>query len=58
MGLFSFGKKPDKDTPILSAGEVRQRLLELNRETAPYHIIDGSVENVDLIAEWKIVDAT
>jgi hypothetical protein len=57
MGLFSFGKKPDKDTPVLSAEEVRQRLLALNRETAPYHIMDGASENVDLIAEWKIVDA-
>ena len=57
MGLFGFGKKPNKDTPVLSAGEVRQRLLELNRDTAPYQIIDGSAENVDLIAEWKIVDA-
>ena len=57
MGLFGFGKKPDQDTPVLSGNEVRQRLLELNRETAPYQIIDGSAENVDLIAEWKIVDA-
>jgi hypothetical protein len=57
MGLFGFGKKPAKDTPVLPASEVRQRLLALNRETAPYQIIDGSAENVDLIAEWKIVDA-
>jgi hypothetical protein len=57
MGLFGFGKKPDKDTPVLSAEEVRGRLLGLNRETAPYQIVDGSSENVDLIAEWKIVDA-
>ena len=57
MGLFGFGKKPDKNTPVLSAGEVRQRLLALNRETAPYQIIAGAAENVDLIAEWKIVDA-
>jgi hypothetical protein len=57
MGLFGFGKKPDKNTPILSADEVRSRLLALNRETAPYQIVDGSSENVDLIAEWKIVDA-
>jgi hypothetical protein len=56
MGLFGFGKKPAKDTPVLPASEVRQRLLALNRETAPYQIIDGSAENVDLIAEWKIVD--
>ncbi|HEX9333833.1 MAG TPA: hypothetical protein VF896_18215 [Anaerolineales bacterium] len=57
MGLFGFGKKPDKNTPVLSASEVRQRLLTLNRETAPYQIMDGASENADLIAEWKIVDA-
>lgn len=57
MGLFGFGKKPDKNIPVLSADEVRQRLLMLNRETAPYQIIDGAPQKVDLIAEWKIVDA-
>ena len=57
MGLFGFGKKPDKNTPVLSVEDVRQRLLGLNRETAPYQIQDGSAEGVDLIAEWKIVDA-
>ena len=57
MGLFGFGKKSNKDTPALSADRVRQRLLELNRDTAPYQIIDGTSQNVDLIAEWKIVDA-
>jgi hypothetical protein len=57
MGLFGFGKKPDKNAPLLSKEEVRQRLLSLNRETAPYRIMDSSLKNVDLIAEWKIVDA-
>lgn len=57
MGLFGFGKKADKNAPVLSADQIRARLLQLNRETAPYQIIDGSAENVDLIAEWKIVDA-
>ena len=57
MGLFGFGKKANKNTPVLSAEEVRQRLLALNRESAPYQIIDGSAEAVELIAEWKIVDA-
>lgn len=55
MGLF--GKKPDKNASVLSADEVKQRLLALNRETAPYQIVKGASENVDLIAEWKIVDA-
>jgi len=31
--------------------------MALNRPSAPYQIIDGKAENVDLIAEWKIVDA-
>jgi hypothetical protein len=57
MGLFGFGKKPDKNSIILSEEEVRQRLLALNRETAPYQIVESSSENVDLMAEWKIVDA-
>ena len=57
MGLFGFGKKPDKNVPVLSVDEVRQRLLALNRESAPYQIVDGTSENVDLIAEWRIVHA-
>ena len=57
MGLFGFGKKANKNAAVLSADEVRAKILELNRETAPYQIIDGKAENVDLIAEWKIVDA-
>jgi hypothetical protein len=31
--------------------------MNLNRPTAPYQIVDGKAEGVDLIAEWKIVDA-
>jgi len=55
MGLF--GKKPVSTTPALLTEELQTRLIALNRPTAPYHIIDGKSENVDLIAEWKIVDA-
>ena len=57
MGFFGFGKKADSSKPALTVEEVRQRLLSLNRDTAPYQIIDGASQNVDLIAEWKIVDA-
>jgi hypothetical protein len=57
MGLFGFGKKADKNAAVLSVEEVRQRIFALNRETAPYQIIDGAPQNVDLVAEWKIVDA-
>jgi hypothetical protein len=51
-----FGRKISQK-PTLSAGKVLEKLMALNRPTAPYQIIDGQAENVDLIAEWKIVDA-
>ena len=60
MGLLDFftsTKRPEPDTPVCSQDEVRTRILAVNRPTAPYQIIDGSSEGVDLIAEWKIVDA-
>jgi len=41
-----------------SAQSVYDRLMALNRPTSPYQIIDGKSQNVDLIAEWKIVDAS
>ncbi len=37
--------------------DLYARLMALNRPTAPYRIVDGRSENVNLIAEWKIVDA-
>ncbi len=40
-----------------AARVVYDRIMALNRPTAPYQILDGKAENVDLIAEWKIVDA-
>ena len=42
---------------MLQATEVIERLKTLNRPTAPWGVIDGRSEGVDLIAEWKIVDA-
>ncbi len=30
----------------------------VNRPTAPYHVIDGAPEGVDVTAEWKIVEAS
>ena len=40
-----------------SAQGIYDRIMALNRPTAPYQIIDGRAKGVDLIAEWKIVDA-
>ncbi|KAF0111373.1 MAG: hypothetical protein FD147_980 [Chloroflexi bacterium] len=50
-------KRPPAGTPALPALGVRERIFALNRLSAPYQIIDGAAEKVDLIAEWKIVDA-
>ena len=56
MGFFN--KKSTSKVAPLPPQEVITRLLALNRPTAPYRIVDGRAENVDLIAEWKIVEAT
>ena len=50
-------KRPASGTPVLPAPQVLERLRALNRPTAPWGIVDGKAEGVDLIAEWKIVDA-
>ena len=55
---FSSTKRPAAGTPVLSPQDLRDRLISLNRPTSPYQLIDGAAENVDLIAEWKIVDAS
>lgn len=60
MGLFDFlrgVKKPDSGVPVLSAKELKAKLNELNRPTAPFQVRSGKEEEVDLVAEWKIVDA-
>ncbi len=55
--LFTSTRRPKEGTPVVSPQQMLDRLLALNRPTAPYQILDGKTENVDLIAEWKIVDA-
>jgi hypothetical protein len=50
-------KRPVAGTPVLATGQVLDRLKALDRDTAPWRIVDGASEGVDLIAEWKIVDA-
>lgn len=47
---------PHEPGTIQSESILRDMLMALNRPTAPYRIIDGEADNVDLIAEWKIVD--
>jgi hypothetical protein len=60
MGLFDIftgSKSPAPGTAKAPAATLRSALLALNRDTAPWHVRDGAAESVDLIAEWKIVDA-
>ena len=57
LDLVTGTKRPAAGTPVCSAEELRNRLLGLNRETAPWQVVDGTAAGVDLIAEWKIVDA-
>jgi hypothetical protein len=49
-------RRPERGTPVLSKQDVLVRLRALSRPTAPYRI-NGMAEQVDLIAERKIVDA-
>jgi hypothetical protein len=57
LDFFSSTRRPAPGTPVLSRQEVLDRLMGLNRVSAPYRLIDGAEEKVDLIAEWRIVDA-
>ena len=64
MGLFTkisdaltSTKRPEKGTPVLSKEEVLNKILKINRETAPFKILKCEKDNIDLVAEWKIVDA-
>lgn len=60
MGLldwFTGTKRPDGDVPRRSPEEVRAALLAVNRPTAPFVVRDGGADGVDLVAEWRIVDA-
>ena len=50
-------RRPAAGVAVLPAREVLDRLQALDRDTAPWRIVDGAAEGVDLIAEWKIVDA-
>ncbi len=40
----------------LSKAAVKEKLLELNQDGLPFQVSEG--EDIDLVAEWKIVDAS
>jgi hypothetical protein len=60
MGLFDFitgSKSAPAGVARVSPAELKARILGLNRDTAPWQVRDGAPEGVDLVAEWRIVDA-
>ena len=57
LDFFTSTRKPAAGVPVLSADAVRQKLLAVNRATAPFQVVDGAADRVDLVAEWKVVDA-
>ena len=60
MGLFDIftgNKGPEAGVHKVPVETLRAALLKLNRDTSPWQVRDGGPEGVDLVAEWKIVDA-
>lgn len=60
MGLFDWmtgSKSAPPGVPRLAVPALRKGLLAINRDTAPFKIRDGKPEGVDMVAEWRIVDA-
>jgi hypothetical protein len=55
--LFTSTKRPTSGVQAITADSIRTKLFGLNRPTAPYQLVEGTSEGVDVIAEWKIVDA-
>ena len=50
-------KRPANGTPVLPADGLRTALLAAARPSAPWRVVDGRSDGVDLVAEWRIVDA-
>lgn len=60
MGVFDWltgSRAAPRGVAREPASALRERLLGLNRDTAPWTVRDGAAEGVDLVAEWRIVDA-
>jgi hypothetical protein len=60
VGLFDWltgTKRPAAGVAPKPPAEVKAALLAVNRPTAPFTVRDGAAENVDFVAEWRIVDA-
>jgi hypothetical protein len=60
MGLFDWltGYKPaPAGVKRRSEAKLREALIGVSRKSSPFKVRDGAKEGVDLVAEWRIVDA-
>ncbi len=60
MGWFDWltGNKPaPSGVKRQSAAKLKAALMAVNRKSSPFKVRSGKAEDVDLVAEWKIVDA-
>ena len=60
MGLFDFltgTKKPKAGVAAVAPEELKEAILAVNRDSAPFRTFLSEDPGVDLVAEWKIVDA-
>lgn len=60
MGMFDWmtgSKRAPSGVARLPKAQLREALLALNSDELPWQVRDGAPEGVDLVAEWKIVDA-
>ena len=60
MGWFDWltGYKPaPASAKRRSVAKLKATLMAINRKSAPFKVRSGKKEGVDLVAEWKIVDA-
>ncbi len=60
MGLFDFltgTKRPKAGVATVAPEALKEAILAVNRDSAPFRIFLSDEPGVDLVAEWKIVDA-
>jgi hypothetical protein len=61
MRLFDWitgANEPAKGVAAVPAAELKAALLAINRSTAPFVVREDPSGPVDLVAEWRIVDAS
>jgi hypothetical protein len=51
-------KEPAKGVAAVPAAELKAALLAVNRSTPPFVVREDASGPADLVAEWRIVDAT